>query len=117
MGKAQSSRNAIKHGLTARNALLADEDPEEYSRLQEAFVAELAPEGALELELVDGITSTAWRLRRVPIFEAALMAAIENKIEEDWLADVRLVSRDEPMSAEASKQLALGRVIEKLAGV
>jgi hypothetical protein len=55
--------------------------PKKYSRMREAFVAGLAPQTALELELVDGVASTAWRLRRVPIFEAALMAAIENKIE------------------------------------
>ena len=31
-GKARSSQNALKHGLLARDAVMADEDPAEYDR-------------------------------------------------------------------------------------
>ena len=82
-GKARSSRNAFTHGLTARSGLLAGEDPEEYRRLREEAIAQLRPEGVLELELVERMVSVFWRLRRVPAFEAALMAWLEKSADDE----------------------------------
>ena len=76
-GKAASSRNAITHGLTARTILLAGEDPDEYRRLREEAIAGLRPEGALELELAEQIVSVLWRMRRISVFEAALLEWLE----------------------------------------
>ncbi len=70
-GKAASSRNAITHGLTARTILLADE----YRRLREEAIAGLRPEGALEL--AEQIVSVLWRMRRISVFEAALLEWLE----------------------------------------
>ena len=75
--KAASSGNALTHGLTARTVLLPGEDPEEYRRLRGSMIAELRPEGALEFELVEQIVSVLWRMRRVPVAEAAVMASLE----------------------------------------
>ena len=76
-GKAASSGNALTHGLTARTFLLPGEDPEEYRCLRESMMAELRPEGPLESELVEQIVSVLWRMRRTPVFEAAVMAWLE----------------------------------------
>lgn len=77
-GKAKSSQNALRHGLSARHALLAGEDANEYRRLRQGLIAEFSPQSALESELVERVASMLWRLRRIARFEAALMASIEN---------------------------------------
>ncbi len=74
VGKARSRRNALTHGLTAQHLVLPDEDPEEFDALREAIFASLAPEDALQDQLVERAASLAWRLRRVPVFEVALFA-------------------------------------------
>ena len=82
-GKAISSRNALKHGLTARYALLPGEDPIRYGQLRDGLMADLKPQGALERELVERLAHLSWRLRRVPGFEAQLMAAIGEGVDLD----------------------------------
>jgi hypothetical protein len=102
-GKAASGRNAVKHGLTARNVLLAGEDPAEYRHLHEAAIASLKPEGELERELVARIVSVLWRLRRAPVFEAALLALLK---EEEY----HLFGSDESTDGA---DLELGRTIKE----
>ena len=48
-----------------------------------ALIAGFRPQNALEHELVERIVSVLWRLRRVPAFEAALMAWLEKSADED----------------------------------
>jgi hypothetical protein len=73
-GKARSSRNALKHGLsTRRMVLLGDEEPAEFEALARAFRTELEPEGVLQEDLVGRIAVTAWRARRADRLEAALL--------------------------------------------
>ena len=43
MGKAISSKNALRHGLLSRAALLPDEDPEAFADLQRGIEADLDP--------------------------------------------------------------------------
>ena len=63
-GKRRSSRNALRHGLTAQNAVLPTEDPEAYQRHVQQFLDEYAPANATETQLVHEIANTAWRLNR-----------------------------------------------------
>jgi hypothetical protein len=71
-GKAASARNATKHGLLSRQALLADENESEFVELRIQIHGELAPMGALETVLVNRIAAQQWRLARVPALEAEL---------------------------------------------
>jgi len=64
-GKAVVSRNATKHGLLNREALLPDEDGNALAAFSQSLRAELQPVGELESLLVDRIISASWRLRRV----------------------------------------------------
>lgn len=64
-GKAKSSRNALRHGLLSREAVLQTESLQDFKRLRETLGDELAPVGELEELLVDRIAGAAWRLRRV----------------------------------------------------
>ncbi|NQT17467.1 MAG: hypothetical protein HQ582_32225 [Planctomycetes bacterium] len=69
-GKAASSANSLRHGLTAATTVLPDEAVEVYEAFRQALVDELAPATVVEAILVDRIVDLAWRLRRVGRVEA-----------------------------------------------
>ena len=73
-GKQRSSHNALRHGLTARTAVLPTEDPEAYQRHIQQFLDEYAPATPTETQLVHEIANTAWRLNRIPLLEAELLS-------------------------------------------
>jgi hypothetical protein len=74
-GKQRSSLNALRHGLTARTAVLPTEDPGAYRHHIQQFFDEYAPATATETQLVHEIANTAWRLNRIPLLEAELLSA------------------------------------------
>lgn len=76
-GKALSSRNAMTHGLSAADGLLAGERPEDFFEMRTRVIDELAPESPVENELADRIVSILWRLRRIPAFEVAILAWVQ----------------------------------------
>ena len=69
-GKARSSQNGLKHGLLARDAVMADEDPAEYDRQLQLLEENLFPKNAIEFALVRQIADAEWRLRRLTRIEA-----------------------------------------------
>jgi len=71
-GKAKVSMNALKHGLTGRDVVLPNENPDEFESFRTNLLADLAPKGSLESVLAEKIVIDFWRLRRVPILEAAI---------------------------------------------
>jgi hypothetical protein len=73
-GKQRSSLNALRHGLTARTAVLPTEDPGAYQRHIQQFLDEYAPATPTETQLVHEIADTAWRLNRIPFLEAELLS-------------------------------------------
>lgn len=114
-GKAASRGNAATHGLTARTILLTGEDPEEYRRLREGVIAQLKPEGVLEHELVGQIVNFLWRQRRVPAFEAALLAVLEQEQgEEESYSPGGFLSYEAAEDEEEGEEvdLKLGRTIK-----
>jgi hypothetical protein len=73
-GKAVSSLNAVKTGLTGRAVLLPSEDAEAYETHLLQYVDAFAPVSARETELVQSLADTQWRLNRIPNLEAGLFA-------------------------------------------
>jgi hypothetical protein len=73
-GKQRSSLNALRHGLTARTAVLPTEDPDAYQRHIQQFLDEYAPATPTETQLVHEIANTSWRLNRIPFLEAELLS-------------------------------------------
>ena len=72
-GKAASSANALRHGLSAARAVvLPDEDGEAYERLKQGVLADLDPAGALQEALAQRIVVLLWRLDRAARLEAEL---------------------------------------------
>jgi hypothetical protein len=116
--KAISSRNAVTHGLTSYSGLLPGEKLEDFSDLSARVFAELAPDSAIEIELAERIASLLWRLRRVPAFEAALLAwtnACKEEMSPFTPNEPRLINwrdPDRPRSASVTDILAFGRSLD-----
>jgi hypothetical protein len=71
-GKANSSRNATKHGLTSANPLLPGEEPDGLQRLRDDLYGRFRPVGEGEELLVTRIADLQWRLSRVLTHEAGI---------------------------------------------
>jgi len=80
-GKRRVAANALKHGLTGRQMVLPNEKPEDFDAFRSALRDDLDPRGALEEVLVGKIVADAWRLRRVPLLEAAIHARDKHDVE------------------------------------
>src|ERR1700730_11821107 len=64
-GRNRSKVNALKHGLTATQIIIFDENAEDLENFHQGLIEEMLPRGALEEQLVERIAVCAWRLRRV----------------------------------------------------
>jgi hypothetical protein len=63
-GRANSSRNALKHGLTATAFVLITEDIQEFNEHRDAYIARFAPRDRVELDLVNRIIHATWTENR-----------------------------------------------------
>ena len=71
-GKAISSMNALRHGMTAKAILLTNENPLAYTKLAAAYYEKFQPADDIERDLVDEMVIAKWRQRRDWSNEAAL---------------------------------------------
>jgi hypothetical protein len=71
-GKKRVASNALRHGLTARTALLPSEDPAAYEQHCRQFRAEYQPANPTESQIVQELIDTSWRLNRIPLLETGL---------------------------------------------
>jgi hypothetical protein len=74
-GKARSRLNSRRHGLTAKMLIIVGENADDFDQLRAELLEEHEPQSALECELVERLVGILWRLRRVPLFEAAIIDA------------------------------------------
>ena len=74
-GKSRASKNALKHGLLARDTVLPGEDPADFDSQLTALEADIQPANSLEFELVRQIADTQWRMRRLTRLETGFIAA------------------------------------------
>ncbi|MEM2932472.1 MAG: hypothetical protein QXI61_06495, partial [Nitrososphaerota archaeon] len=72
-GKAISSKNAIKHGIFAKEVIISKgdgkENEQEFKYLLNNLIASLNPQNQMEHLLVEKIAVDFWRLRRVLRYE------------------------------------------------
>ncbi len=73
-GKHRSSLNALRHGLTAATVVLPSEDPLAYGAHHRRFLEEYQPATPTEIQLVQELVDTSWRLNRIPLLEAELLS-------------------------------------------
>jgi hypothetical protein len=71
-GKTRSSQNASKHGLTAREVIIAAGEQEEFDDLLANYRADVKPQGAIQQTLFNQLVAAAWNLRRIGRMESEL---------------------------------------------
>jgi hypothetical protein len=104
-GKARASRNALTHGLLARDVVNFGENAQEFDAFREGMMADLAPEGDTEEYLADRVVESAWRLRRIPRVETrGLLNWYEHKFGSehplDQLDEETRLATSEAVTAE-----------------
>jgi hypothetical protein len=87
-GKKNSSRNALKHGMTAESFVLPGESEQDFAELLQAHHDTYQPANAVELDLVQTMALARWRLRRMATLESSLfetkLALSQNEISEKF---------------------------------
>ncbi len=82
-GKAKSSMNALKHGLTSQRVWLTEEEKKEFHEFRLGLLDELEPWGSLETQFVCRIAAQMWRLARVPGIEAEILCKLSFDIVDE----------------------------------
>lgn len=72
-GKGRSSRNAVRHGLSAETVITAVEDIQDYRAFESAVISDYDARTAVERELVLRLASLLWRLRRATSIDTGLL--------------------------------------------
>jgi hypothetical protein len=85
-GKAASSRNATRHGLTSKQIVLPGEDAAEYDEVRHDLIDTYAPANANERILVEELAASSWRLMRARRQETAILAKIAEGTQNPDLA-------------------------------
>ena len=93
-GKARVSQNARKHGLTARDLVVPDDQKEEFDELLADHTVELAPIGVIEQTIFNQLVRAAWDLRRIGRMEAGLCQnGVDPLADESKRAEVERLAR------------------------
>jgi hypothetical protein len=60
-GRKRSSMNALRHGITGQVTTMTDEDRAAHDTFSKALMQDLAPDGAMEIQLAQRIATDSWR--------------------------------------------------------
>ncbi len=82
-GKQRSSLNALRHGLTAASPVVPSEDPAVFEDHRRRFFDEYRPATPTESQLVQELVDTSWRLNRIPLLEADVLARAAAPVPPD----------------------------------
>lgn len=91
--------NAVRHGILSSQLLLPSESAEEYGKLLSDLTAEYEPKTPTEEILVQELTNTIWRKRRLL---SAERASISSGLEESLSKSLRLVNESSPLTLNLS---------------
>ena len=72
-GRARSSMNALRHGLTARVVVLPSEDMEAYHVFSKEIVDSLDPQTPVERQFAQTIADNQWRINRIRSIEDGML--------------------------------------------
>ena len=92
-GKARSSRNALKHGLNAKEFFVPDDEQQEFAELGDSLAEELHLQTALEQNLFSHILHAAWTLHRVRRMESEILATSPDPLTGDDARRLELLAR------------------------
>jgi len=126
-GKATASKNSIKHGLCAHQAVISSEKPVDFCIERERILSDLVPESPMESMLAERIVDLSWRLNRVRCIQNQTIDALSARNTSSPLTKLTqsLLFKGKAMpQADSAKDLALGlmaikdfsnaRVLERL---
>jgi hypothetical protein len=121
-GKAASSQNAIRHGLTSAKVVIPGEDAAEYDAHREDLIRHHAPATAIERTLVEELAAASWRLLRARRIETAVLAKLaENASDADTAIAAALLEKpkelDRLLRYVTAHERAFYRALDKLAKV
>jgi hypothetical protein len=110
-GKAISSLNALKSGLTGRTVLLSTDNAAQYQTHIQSYEEHFQPVGPEEQALVQSIADTSWRLARIPGLEMAIYAQGRIEFADEFEEQDEAVR---PALIEAQTYLAYEKQIRNL---
>ncbi|HXP87787.1 MAG TPA: hypothetical protein VN841_23845 [Bryobacteraceae bacterium] len=73
-GRARSSQNALRHGLSSAQVVIPGENPAEFEELRASYVERFQPVGRPEMDLAETMAVARWRLRRIYTIETELLS-------------------------------------------
>jgi hypothetical protein len=73
-GKARSSLNALRHGITGQVSIMTTEDRAAHDKFVQELIERFRPEDALELQFASLIAEDFWRLQRIRAVENDILA-------------------------------------------
>jgi hypothetical protein len=101
-GKSAVSRNALRHGLTAKHLVIREDEREEFTAFQAELSAELDPQGPIETITFDELLHAAWNLRRFRRLEAeSSLGSIDDFTDAQTTAVLDRLSRYQARSQRA----------------
>ncbi len=83
-GRAKSSLNAVKTGLTGKTVLLSSDDVKLYAAHVHRFLNQYQPEGDRQMELVQSLADTQWRINRIPALEMGIYALAQIEFADEF---------------------------------
>jgi hypothetical protein len=114
-GKIKASKNAIRHGLTAKKFVINYENEAYFDIYRDRLMEELGPIGHMETELCERIISLLWRLQRAEIIQNQTIDALNEKntsplakLTQSLFPKVAGRAKDDPSATDS--ELALGRL-------
>ncbi|MCL5281803.1 MAG: hypothetical protein M1376_18045 [Planctomycetes bacterium] len=118
-GKEKASRNALKHGLLAKEAVVVGEDLDEFDLFRDQYRAELAPVGIAESVLVERIVGLSWRLQRAErfgteSFDVLYIQCTADPLIKRWRPLLRPEAADPVVGLTVVKDFSETKVLERL---
>jgi hypothetical protein len=104
-GKAASSRNSLKLGITAHSLIIPGEDPAELEQLAAQYDQEFVPVGPLEAHLLETLVQAAWMQKRYARIEAEYIGSRLAAMPEDT---------PHPLGALMAQDSAHGNTLQKI---
>ena len=118
-GRAAISQNAVKHGLSARQAIISSESQADFDIYRERMLSELAPASPMESMLAERIVTLSWRLKRTGRIQNQVIDALNADNTSGPLAKLKqsLFFKNHEQSqagpSTSAAHLALGRMAIK----
>ncbi|MHC4395496.1 MAG: hypothetical protein ACYS1A_07550 [Planctomycetota bacterium] len=115
-GKTAVSQNAVKHGFSARQAVISSESRADFDLYRDQMLDEMAPVSPMESILAERIVSLSWRLKRAVRIQNQTIDALNAPDTSSSLAKLTksiLYKGRELPQEESASNLALGRLAVK----